>query len=301
MYQDLLLSQRGIFCTKVQVSWKSNPQTAALKVYKYISFRGRLGDECFCLLPLHWALGWQPVKNHFFVWYHLFELRDSGYQRKCSLGSSRKSQGARWVYKLLSWRHWWPGVGHKLEWRWCPVTSRDDCTQPLDVYLIRSLLLRPRLWRYTNSPLSPKEFFFFLTAASPLCPGYNWLRTPFLFVTVLWDPCTQALLVKQNQEMKGWPLGGHSRKQCSKQAYKLLSRRHRDPGGRWRDRAKKAVFVFGEYFSWPLDTCWVKWLPLRLKLSDRQIGCFHRKTGHSSISCLSTRSWGWLGKSVWFL
>lgn len=51
--QDLSVSQREEFHSSPRYRLLGTTPSGAFKVCRYISFRGRLGDVCFCLLPLH--------------------------------------------------------------------------------------------------------------------------------------------------------------------------------------------------------------------------------------------------------
>lgn len=64
------------------------------------------------------------------------------------------------------------------------MTSREDCSQLLDVNLIRSSSLSHSYEDKLMVLFLQKTVFVSSLLPLPLCPGYSWLRTPFLFVTV---------------------------------------------------------------------------------------------------------------------
>ena len=53
--------------TQKQADWRLDPQAAASKVYESTSFRERLQDGHFCLLPLCWILRGQAFENYLFA------------------------------------------------------------------------------------------------------------------------------------------------------------------------------------------------------------------------------------------
>lgn len=102
---------------------------------------------------LSWALGWPPVENCFFVYYCLIQpinrnstrQPEPGYQGMCPLGHSHKSWSIKHAYKLLSQKHWgnqrWD---RRRMWRQhllASLVSAENCSQPLNVCLIRILSL----------------------------------------------------------------------------------------------------------------------------------------------------------------
>ena len=98
--------------------------------------------------------------------------------------------------------------------------------------------------------------------------------------TVLWD----------HKHKPWWPIGhviwscplGKSHKNWgSRWVYKLLSRRYQCTVVRQREstRMTSPAYVSWEPLRRPLDVCQTWSLSLRLKLQNKQIGLFHKKTG----------------------
>ena len=86
-----------------------DPQATTFKVCQDNGFQGRLGDGCFCLLPLLSVLGGQLVKDSFFVCSSPVGLtRSSGL---LPFGQQPVQLRSIHVHKLLPGRYWQFGAG----------------------------------------------------------------------------------------------------------------------------------------------------------------------------------------------
>ena len=99
------------------------------------------------------------------------------------------------------------GYGGERPQRWYPLASpvsKEDCSGPLTVCLIRSPSLRPQLWRYKHLLLKD---WVPQSVASLLYPGgCRQLRTLSPFIMLLWDSWAYAPLATRARPSRGVPL-----------------------------------------------------------------------------------------------
>ena len=124
----------------------------------------------------------------------------------CPLGGSHKSQGIRRVHSSFSEVPVTKGRAEGRVWRWCspPEVSGEDCSQTFGVCLIRSLPLRPKLWRHANRIISQKDWVCF---SSRFVPWGWWLVKKNFSICYSVGPVSVSPVGHQNQVIKGCPLG----------------------------------------------------------------------------------------------